>query len=218
MFENIQYIAIEGVLGAGKTSVVEILSRKYTMGKMLEQYEENPFLVDFYKDKEKFGFQAQMWFLLSRYRQINEHVNQRDLFHKTIISDFMFDKDSIFANINLDENELALYNKISDVLRKDIVKPDLIVYLQASTDVLMEHIAERGRPFEKHIDREYIESLNESYNYYFFNYEESPLLIVNINQIDFDRNIDGLNEIILQIEKYHNKGGTTYYNPLGSTN
>ncbi len=214
MLEGIQYLAVEGVIGSGKTSLAEILASMFAAGRMLEHYEDNPFLGEFYRNRKKFAFQTQIWFLLSRYRQIMDELSQKNLFHKIVVSDFMYSKDKIFAYLNLDENELALYNKIAAALDKDVIKPDFVIYLQASTDTLMERIAQRGRAFEKGIEQEYIESLNKAYNHFFFHYQDSPLLIVNTDHIDFTQNVEELDEIVAQIERFRQKGGTRYYQPL----
>jgi deoxyguanosine kinase len=218
MLENIQYLAIEGVIGAGKTSLAEVLASMYSAAKLLEKYEENPFLMDFYKDRKRFAFQTQIWFLLSRYRQITEQANQPDLFHKMIVSDFIFAKDKIFAYFNLDENEIALYSRISQALEKDIIKPDCVIYLQASTDALMERIARRARPFEKNINRAYIDGLNQAYNHYFFHYDDSPLLIVNTDEVEFIDNMEALDDLVEEITERHRKGGVWNYNPLDKIN
>lgn len=212
MLEKIQYLAVEGVIGVGKTSLVEILSKKFFAGKMMEKLEENPFLEKFYKTSGRNAFQVQLWFLLSRYRQIKEFTAQHSLFHQTIIADFMFAKDKIFAYTNLDDDELMLYNKISEPLEQDLLKPDYIIYLQASTDVLMERIAQRGRPYEKNMSRQYIEELNKAYNHFFFHYSQSPLLIINTNDIDFVHEESGLDEIVRQMDKH--KSGTQYFHPM----
>lgn len=213
MLKNVQYLVVEGVIGVGKTSLVEILANILSAEAVFEQSVENPFLSNFYKDKQKYAFQTQLWFLLSRYRQITEMISQQNLFHKITVSDYMFAKDKIFAHVNLDENELSLYNRIASLLERDIIKPDFVVYLQASTEVLLERIELRGRPFEKNMNRDYVETLNQAYNHFFFHYKESPVLIVDTNDIDFVRNSEELDEIVTQIQKL--SAGTRYYRPLG---
>ncbi len=214
MFEGVQYLAIEGVIGVGKTNLTHVLAEKFNAGEMLEKYEENPFLDSYYKNREKYAFQTQIWFLLSRYRQIQEHLSQRNLFYNTFISDFMFEKDSIFANISLCQEELALYNTIANVIKKNTIVPDYVIYLQASTSVLMERIASRGRPFEKYINEEYIDNLNQAYNHYFFHYDKSPLLVINTDKINLQDEEEDIKEIVIQIEKHYKKGGTIYYTPM----
>ena len=150
---EIHYIAIEGVIGVGKTTLAQMLSDQLGARLVLEKFEENPFLPNFYKDPEHYAFQTQIFFLLSRYRQQQE-LFQQDLFSKGIISDYMFEKDRIFAYLNLDDNELNLYEKVYSILKVKVPKPDLVVYLQASTETLIRRIKLRGRPFEKSITHE----------------------------------------------------------------
>jgi deoxyguanosine kinase len=208
--KHLYYIAIEGVIGVGKTSFAQLLAERMSARLVLEKFEENPFLEDFYHDPERYSFQTQLFFLLSRYRQQLE-LKQVDLFHNLLVSDYMFDKDKLFANLNLNDKELVLYNLIARLLEKEIPKPDLVVFLQASTDRLQMNIKKRGRSYEREISREYIESLNQIYNEYFFRYNSSPLLIINTNEIDFVKNQDDLNELLVLLQKPIS--GTVYYNP-----
>lgn len=203
-FDHLKYIAIEGVIGAGKTSLAVQLEKTIGGNLILEEFEENPFLEEFYKDPEHYAFQTQIFFLLSRYRQ-QEKVTQYDLFHERIIADYMFNKDRIFATLNLNEKEMSLYNMVATVLEKRIVKPDLAIYLHASTDRLMQNIRKRGRKYERKIEREYIDSLNRLYEEYFWNYADSPLLIINTENLDFVNNENHLKQILLEISK-HRKG------------
>ncbi len=208
--KHLYYIAIEGVIGVGKTSFAKILSDRMSARLVLEKFEENPFLEDFYIDPERYAFQTQLYFLLSRYRQQLE-LKQIDLFSNLLVSDYMFDKDKLFAHLNLNEKEFVLYNLIAQLLEKEIPKPDLVVFLQASTDRLMSNIKKRGRSYERDMSREYIESLNQIYNEYFFRYNSSPLLIINTNDIDFVHNDDDLNELLSLLKKPIS--GTVYYKP-----
>lgn len=208
--KHLYYIAIEGVIGVGKTSFAKLLSERMTAKLVLEKFEENPFLEDFYEDPERYAFQTQLYFLLSRYRQQME-LKQVDLFHNLLVSDYMFEKDKLFANLNLEDKELVLYNLIMQLLEKEVPTPDLVVFLQASTDRLIENIKKRARSYERNISREYIESLNQIYNEFFFRYKHSPLLIVNTNEIDFVRNEQDLNELLILLRKPIS--GTVYYNP-----
>lgn len=208
--KHLYYISIEGVIGAGKTSFARILAERMSARLVLEKFEENPFLEDFYVDPERYAFQTQLYFLLSRYRQQME-LKQVDLFSNLLVSDYMFDKDKLFAHLNLNEKEFILYNLIAQLLEKEIPKPDLVVFLQAGTDRLMQNIRQRGRSYERDISREYIESLNQIYNEYFYRYKESPLLIVNTNDIDFVHNEDDLNELLGLLRKP--VSGTIYYHP-----
>ncbi|MCK9483368.1 MAG: deoxynucleoside kinase [Candidatus Marinimicrobia bacterium] len=211
---NLYFLVIEGVIGAGKTSLASIMAEKLSARLVLEKFEENPFLEDFYRDPERYAFQTQLYFLLSRYRQQVE-LKQIDLFTNLLISDYMFAKDKLFATLNLNEKEISLYNLIAQQLEKDLPKPDLVVYLQASTDHLMANIKKRGRSYEKTINRDYIDSLNQIYNEFFFRYKDSPLIIVNTNEIDFVNNENDLNELIREIRQPVT--GTVYYNPLKKT-
>ncbi len=208
--KNLHYIAIEGVIGVGKTSLCQLLAKRLNAQMVLEKHEENPFLEDFYEDPRRYAFQTQMFFLLSRYRQ-QQDLKQQDLFHSVIVSDYIFAKDRIFASITLDEREYMLYDRVASLLERDIPKPDLVIYLQSSTPRLMANIRKRGRSYEKNISEEYIRSLVEAYNHFFFNYNETPLLVVDTTQIDFVNNEQDLNDLIEQISRP--LGGTKYYIP-----
>ena len=209
------HIAIEGTIGVGKTSLAKILSNKLEGKLILEEFEDNPFLPDFYKDSKRYAFQTQLFFLLSKYRQQIE-FKQIDIFTKSIISDYMFIKDRIFASLTLSEKEMTLYDNISKILEKDIIYPDLVLFLQSDTDRLMNNINNRGRHYESTINWSYIDSLNQIYNEYFFRYDKSPLLIINTNDIDFVNDQNDLEEILNIIQKPIN--GTKYYNPNKSLN
>lgn len=209
--KNLYFLVIEGVIGAGKTSLARIMSEKLSARLVLEKFEENPFLEDFYRDPERYAFQTQLYFLLSRYRQQMD-LKQIDLFANLLLSDYMFAKDKLFATLNLNEKEMSLYSLIAQQLEKELPKPDLVVYLQASTDHLMSNIKKRGRSYEKSMSRDYIDSLNQIYNEYFFRYKDSPLIIVNTNEIDFVNNENDLNELIREIRQPIT--GTVYYNPV----
>ena len=207
------HIAVEGTIGVGKTSLAKILGERLEAKLILEEFEENPFLVDFYKDAERFAFQTQLFFLLSRYRQQQE-LQQTDLFTKALISDYMFIKDRLFAALNLSDKEMGLYNSVARILEKNVSSPDMVIFLQSDTDRLMLNIKKRGREYEKSIDWKYIDALNQIYNEFFFRYDKSPLLIINTNDIDFVNNKTDLEEII---EFIRTPGeGTRYFNPLKS--
>ena len=206
-----RYLVIEGVIGAGKTSLSRLLSDRLSAELVLEEVEDNPFLKDFYRDRARFAFQAQMHFLFSRYQQ-QRNLRQTDLFSDKLVADYLFQKDRIFASLNLVDKELALYERLVGWLELDVVKPDVVVYLQASTDTLMERISKRNRSFEKDMDRSYIERLNEAYNHYFFHYLDTPLLVVNTNRIDFVNQPDDFEDLLKRILSH--RQGTMYYAPL----
>jgi len=206
-----RYIAVEGAIGVGKTSLATLLSERLSGRLMLENPEENPFLDQFYKDPRHYAFQTQLFFLLSRFRQQQE-LPQPDFFHPLLVADYLFAKDRIFAYINLSEAEITLYEKVLAMLEVRIKKPDLVVYLQSSTERLLQNIRRRNRPFEKGISEEYLRTLNEAYNHYFFHYDETPLLIVNATAVDYVNNADHLNDLLREIDR--NEIGTRYYNPV----
>jgi deoxyguanosine kinase len=209
---EIRYIAIEGVIGVGKTSLANMLGEHFGARIVLERFEENPFLDRFYEDPEHYAFQTQMAFLLSRYKQQQE-LFQADLFHNILITDYIFEKDKIFAYLNLQDDELKLYETVVNAIEKNILTPDLVIYLQSSTDRLLENIKLRGRPYEKHITAEYLRDLNEAYNYFFFRYRQAPLLIVNASEIDFVNNREDYGDLLKEIVR-QNRSPVEYYNPL----
>ncbi|HTR97674.1 MAG TPA: deoxynucleoside kinase [Candidatus Acidoferrales bacterium] len=210
MSEN-RYLVIEGVIGAGKTSLARMLTERLQAQLVLEEVEENPFLKDFYRDRPRFAFQTQMHFLFSRYQQQRD-LRQTDLFSEKLVADYLFQKDRIFASLNLADRELALYERLVGWLELDVVKPDIVVYLQAHPDVLMDRIARRNRPFERDMEREYIEKLNDAYNHYFFHYADTPLLVVNTNAIDFVNEPDDYEDLVRRILSH--RQGTMYYMPI----
>src|SRR5215831_13908375 len=210
MAEN-RYIVVEGVIGVGKTSLSRLLSERLSAKLVLEEVEENPFLKDFYRDRTRYGFQTQMHFLFSRYQQ-QRNLRQLELFNERMVADYLFQKDRIFAGLNLQERELALYERLVGWLELDVMKPDVVVYLQASPDTLMERIAKRGRSFEKEMDHEYIRSLNEAYNHFFFHYVDAPLLVVNTKRIAFVNNPDDFQDLEKRILSH--RQGTVYYAPI----
>jgi len=175
---------VEGVIGVGKTSLSKLLSDRMEGRLNLEVVEENPFLSNFYLDRSTFAFQTQIFFLLSRFRQQQE-LFQNDLFSNTLISDYLFAKDRIFANLNLGDDELGLYNQLATILEQRVRKPDLVIYLQARTDVLLQRINWRGRTFEQNMDSGYLDALNGAYSYFFHHYKDAPLLVVNTDNLDF---------------------------------
>jgi deoxyguanosine kinase len=206
------YIAIEGVLGVGKTSFARQLSQDLSGKLVLEEVDNNPFLDRFYKDMKGHALQTQLFFLLNRAKQ-QEPLKQMDLFSKKIIADYLIEKDRIFAYITLDENELALYEKVYSAVVNEgnLLKPDLVVYLQASVEVLMDRIRKRGRGFEKSINKDYIYNLSQAYNHYFSHFSGGTLAIVNTDDVDFvnDKKVyKNIKDFILNL-----KGGTHYYTP-----
>ena len=207
------HIAIEGTIGVGKTSLAKLLAERLEGRLVLEKFDENPFLEEFYKNPDHYAFQTQLWFLLSRYRQ-QQDLQQMDLFTSALISDYMFVKDRLFAALNLNDNEMKLYDMVARILEKNIVQPDLVIFLQSDTERLMENIKKRGRDYEVSMDWKYIDALNQIYNEYFFRYDKSPLLIINSNDIDFvnkESDLDAIFEFIRTPGQ-----GTRYFNPLKS--
>jgi len=205
-----RYIVTDGPIGVGKTSLTTLLAEELDARLVLEQAEENPFLTDFYNDPGRYRFQTQMFFLLSRFSQQREMV-QPDLFTRITISDYLFDKDRIFAYLNLDDNELALYEQFYKILEPTIVRPDLVIFLQADTDTLLRRIKQRGRSFEKEMNLDYLAAVNEAYNQFFFRYSDTPLLVINTSDIDFVHRREDLADLLKQILVM--KQGTQYYVP-----
>ncbi|UCG38256.1 MAG: deoxynucleoside kinase [bacterium] len=208
-----RYIVVEGPIGVGKTSLVEMLGEEFGSRVVLEKVTENPFLPRFYSNPMAFAFQTQMFFLLSRYQQQRE-LAQQELFSQSLVCDYLFAKDRIFASVNLDEDELILYQQIYSLLDQRIPKPDLVIYLQSPTEVLQQRIRMRGRSYERDISREYIEAVNEAYNRFFFNYDETPLLIINTSEVDFVRRPEDFQDLVREIRRM--KKGVQFYVPLGS--
>ena len=208
---NLYYIAIEGPIGVGKTSLAQLLSKELGARLVLEDFEDNPFLPDFYNDPERFGFQTQLFFLLQRYRQ-QQDLRQVDMFQKLLITDYMFVKDRLFASLNLGDKEMQLYDTVASLLERNIIRPDIVIYLQADTDVLIKNIEKRGRNMEKDVTWEYIDALNQVYTEYFFRYQDTPLVIINTNNIDFVENENDLKEVIDYIRQP--VSGTKFFNPV----
>ena len=208
-----KYIVVEGTIGVGKTSLARELSREINGKLVLEKSEENPFMEKFYTNAEEYAFQTQIFFLLSRYSQ-QQKILQRELFKRAVVCDYLFAKDRIFAYLNLNEDELGLYNRLEPLLAKRIPAPDLVIYLQASTSVLIHRIKNRGKQYEMEIPETYIEELNKAYNHFFFLYKDSPLLFVDTDQIDFVHSKIDLNDLIKTIKDM--RGGTQYYKPVSS--
>jgi deoxyguanosine kinase len=208
---SISYIAIEGVIGAGKTSIASMLSERLNAKLILENFEDNPFLEKFYINPQSYAFRTQMFFLLERFTQLQE-LHQKDLFQTYIISDYIFEKDKIFAYLNLNDDELKIYEQVVQGLDKGIVQPDLVVYLQSSVERLMANIRRRNRIIENEITEEYIDNLNEAYNYFFSRYKGSKVLIVNSDDADFVNSADDFENLFNEIFKY-DSSAVKYYNP-----
>ena len=208
---NLYYVAIEGTIGVGKTSLANLLCEKLGAKLVLESFEDNPFLSDFYDDPERHAFQTQLWFLLQRYQQQQE-LRQIDMFQNLVITDYMFVKDRLFASLNLSEKEMSLYDTVANMMEKNVSHPDLVIFLQADTETLMKNISTRGREFEKNLSEDYLDALNQVYNEYFFRYQDTPLVIINTNNIDFVNNNEDLEEMINYIRKPVT--GTKFFNPI----
>lgn len=209
---EVRYIAVEGVIGVGKSSLAQKLSKKLDCTLIAEEFESNPFLEKFYDDPKRFAFQTQMFFLINRYKQ-QQNIQQDDLFSKYIVSDYIFEKDQIFAYLNLSKEELNLYENIFPLLQRELRKPDLVIFLQSSVDRLLYNIKKRGRKIERNITRNYLTQLSEAYNDFFFKYNNSPLLIVNATEIDFvnrQKDFDALCEQIFRKDR----GFIEYFNPV----
>ncbi len=210
---TIRHIAIEGVIGAGKTSLTKLLGERLSAKVVLERFEENPFLPKFYEDPERYSFQTQIFFLLSRFRQQQEFI-QADLFHRFLVTDYIFEKDKIFAYLNLADDELKLYESVLTAIEHTIPTPDLVVYIQCTVQRLMANIRKRGREIERNMEEQYIRDLNEAYNYFFFRYKSAPLLIVNATDIDFVNNKQDFEDLLAEIFRPE-KAAVEYYNPSG---
>jgi deoxyguanosine kinase len=189
------HIAIEGPIGVGKTTLAGVLARELDARLILENAEVNPFLPDFYKNRERYAFQTQIFFLMSRYG-MQQYFAHDDLFSQCTITDYIFAKDRLFARLNLSSDEFTLYEKVASVLEKNAAVPDKVIYLTASADTLMHRIAKRQRSFEKGIDRDYLEDLCEIYSEFFFSYDDSPLLVVKTDNVDFSDDGEKLSYLI----------------------
>ena len=208
-----RFIAVEGAIGAGKTSMVNLLEQQYGARVILEENDSNPFIAKFYEDQETYSFQTQIYFLLSRYNQYME-LAQRDLFNSVVVIDYLFQRDKIFAQLNLEDHEYRLYEQIYNLIGSKAPKPDLVIFLQASTKVLLERVSKRNREYESFMDPDYLDSVNKAFNNFFFYYSDTPLLVINTNEIDFVEKKCDLEELINKVNSH--KIGREYYNPLGS--
>ena len=210
---NFRFIAVAGPIGVGQTSLVDLIAERFEARKVLEKV-ENPFLHDFYQDNPGAAFQCQLFFLLNRFRQQQE-LSQGNLFRQPVVCDYVFAKDKIFAYLNLDDSELMLYEKLYGLLEEQVPHPDLVIYLQAADEVLMERIRRRRRDYEKEISERYVAELNRAYNHFFFHYSRTPLLVIDTTKIDFVKSKEDLEELFRQIQTMQR--GVQYYIPLGSS-
>ena len=208
-----RYIVVEGPIGVGKTSLAKLLAKEFNARCILENVGDNPFLPDFYEDRKKYAFQAQIFFLLNRFQQQRE-IAQLDLFNQITLCDYLFDKDRVFASINLDDHELALYEQVFHLLNVQISSPDLVIFLEAKPEVLLHRIKSRNVSYEREIDLEYLKTLTEAYNYYFFHYDQSPLLVVDTSEIDFVSRREDLDQLLREIKQM--RKGTWYFIPMRS--
>src|SRR5512132_12494 len=207
-----RHIAIEGPIGVGKTSLTGLLAKRFKGTRVLADV-ENPFLDDFYKDKRGAAFRTELFFLLARHDQ-QRGISQRDLFTELTIADYTFPKSKIFAYLTLDDSELMIYNRLFELLHETVPRPDLVIYLQGNLDTLLKRIKKRGRAYEKAISPQYLQELSEAYSHYFYRYDETPLLVVNTNEIDFVHTSEHFDQLVEQIRNAQK--GTQYYVPLGS--
>jgi deoxyguanosine kinase len=195
------YIAIEGVIGVGKTTLARLLQPSFDAELLLEVFEENPFLSDFYSDRERYAFQTQIFFLLSRYHQQRKGVREALESNPWLISDYTFEKDRLFAEVNLTGDELEMYYKVHEALAEKITRPDLIVYLRADTDVLMQRIAQRDRPYERQMDVNYIDTLNNTYDARYAHSPGKNVLPINTNDLDYVRRPEDLDFVDQRIRQ-----------------
>ena len=208
--EHLRFVAVEGSIGVGKTFLAKLLAGKLKANLVLEEVDQNPFLHSFYQDRTGYAFQTQIFFLLSRYRQQKE-LAQTDLFTQKVVSDYVFAKDKIFAYLNLDDNEISLYERILPLLEKEVPLPDLVIYLHASPEFLAKKLRERARPHEGSITLDYLKELAEAYTEFFFHYRDSPLLVVTAEAVDFSRTPKALQELLKEIGTPFK--GTRYWIP-----
>ncbi len=208
-----RYIVVEGPIGAGKTTLARFLAEELNCQSLLEQADDNPFLKKFYEEPGGYAFQAQLFFLLSRYRQ-QQRLAQQDALKQGMVADYLFAKDQIFAELNLEGDELALYKQLFKLLDSRLPKPDLVVYLQARAEILMERLRRREREYERHITADYLERVAEAYRQHFYNYDETPLLVVESSEIDIVQSSEEFAGLVREIKRMGR--GVQHYIPLGS--
>src|SRR3954466_12905348 len=207
-----RYICIEGPIGAGKSTLAKILAERTDSRLVTEPDEDNPFLERFYSDERKHAFQTQLFYLLSRFQQQGT-LTQGDLFKRGTVCDYLFAKDRIFAALTLDEQEFRLYDRVYAMLHAQVPRPDLVIYLQARTDILLERVKKRGRKAEQRLRAGYLDEVTQAYNQFFFHYAETPLLVVNTSDIDFEQNPEDREPLLKEIRR--RKTGIHHYIPLG---
>ncbi|MCF0216249.1 MAG: deoxynucleoside kinase [Fibrobacteraceae bacterium] len=212
--KGVHFLAIEGVIGVGKTALARIISERWNALCIEENYAQNPFLEKFYENPEPYAFQTQLFFLLDRHKQLQNSALQSDLFHDLLVSDYTYDKDAIFAAQNLTDSEYAMYETVAKSLDKDLPRPDLVVYLQASVPTLLNRIKSRGREMEKTIEGSYLKDLQARYDHHFWHYRNAPVIIINTDNIDFVHNESHLQMILEIIESCPTQ--TTYFVPTGN--
>jgi deoxyadenosine/deoxycytidine kinase len=213
MTERPRYIAVEGPVGAGKSALARVLADQLGARLVEEVPEENPFLRAYHQDRKKHAFQAQLFFLLSRFQQ-QQALFQQDLFSRSTVAEYLFARDRIFASLTLGADELALYDRVYELLGPRVVKPDLVVYLQARTDVLLGRVRRRGRDYERSIDTAWLDALAKAYGEFFFHYDETPLLVVNVSDLDLEANPEDVAALLAVVRKH--RKGTQHYVPLGT--
>ncbi len=213
MLREGRYIALEGPIAVGKSALAAALADEYGARLIGEPVEDNPFLPKFYEEPERYAFTAQVSFLMERYRQ-QEELEQMDLFQRATVADYIFAKDRIFAELTLSRDEISLYDRIYALLDARIRKPDLVVFLDASTEVLLRRLKRRKRPYEKRLGRDYVEKVGEAYRRFFHRYSDTPLLVVNSSEIDFVENGGDLADLVREIGSMGQ--GVQHYVPLGS--
>ncbi|HEX7070055.1 MAG TPA: deoxynucleoside kinase [Rhodothermales bacterium] len=210
--DPLRYIAIEGPIGAGKTTLAHLMAERLKARLVLEEHEQNPFLERFYRDRKRWAFQTQLSFLAARFTQQKVLV-ERDLFHEVVVADYVFEKDWIFAHLTLDGDELRLYENLFHVMEQSVPTPDLIVYLQSNVDRLTANIDRRGRSYEREMDRQYLLAVSEAYDYFFFRYTRCPVLIVNMARLDFIANPQALDELLRVVTTTRYPGVTYFRGP-----